>query len=276
MRQGLVALGLLCVLSCLPVSAGAEGPAEERVDRAVERVWWAFAGGIAPPVEEGREARTVLEEHAKGLSGVERAKARLHTDPVDVMLAKAAWAAGDRDAAASRAKAVLAVLAALPQWDRGNVHHEMHVLLGRLALERGVLTEATTHLLESAKTSGSPQLDSFGPDWTLAEDLLAKGERKAVLAYIEAVGAFWESGRDRLAEWKKTLGEGGSPKFVLHRDGKVPPERSKDAPEPPSAGTPKGIVGLWESVSTSRGGIGFVFEFLADGTFRGRMVILGN
>src|SRR5205085_1425076 len=37
---------------------------------------------------------------------------------------------------------------------------------------------------------------------------------------------------------------------------------------------PKGVLGVWESVSTSRGGIGHAVEFHADGTVRTWMVIL--
>ncbi len=267
-----VALGVLFVLARGGGLVGAEDAAQERVDQAAERVWWAFAGGIAPPLEEGRDARKVLEEHAVSLPEPERSTARLHTDPVPVMLAKAAWAAGDRDEGAARAKAILATLEGTPP-DQGNVFHEMQVLLGRIALERGDAKEAGARLLASAKTSGSPQLDSFGPDWTLAEDLLAKGQRDVVVAYIDAVGLFWESGRDRLAAWKKELGEGKTPDFVPHRDGKVPPP-PKQGPFPPPVTPPKGILGLWESVSTSRGGIGHAVELLADGTVRTGMVIL--
>jgi hypothetical protein len=270
-HRGVIALGALCVLACRTVFA--EDPAAERADAAAERVWWAFAGGIAPPVEEGREARRVLEEHAAGLSEPDRSMARLHTDPVPVMLAKAAWAAGDRDTSASRAKAVLAALDETPRWDRGNVLHEMRILLGRLALERGDLATARGELLMAAQTTGSPQLDTFGPDWNLAADLLAKGERDVVVAYIDAVGRFWESGRDRLAAWKKELSDGKSPRFVPHRDGKVPPP-PKQGPYPPPDGSPKGILGLWESTSRSRGGIGHAVEFFADGKVRTGMLIL--
>jgi hypothetical protein len=268
-----VALGVLSALACFGRAVRADAPTPERVDRAAERVWWAFAGGIAPPEEEGRNARKILEDHAATLSEGERTKARLRTDPFPVMLAKAAWAAGDRDEGTARAKAVLATLDRMPLWDRGNVLHEMHVLLGRIALERGDPKEAGAQLLESSKTSGSPQLASFGPDWTLAQDLLAKGEREVVVAYIDAVGRFWESGGDRLAAWKKEVGQGKNPTFVPHRDGNVP-SPPKPEPFPPSLETPKGVLGVWESTSTSRGGIGHAAEFHADGTVRMAMLIL--
>ena len=261
----------LVALASGPVAASAD-ESSDRVDHAADTVWWAFADGIAPPLKDAKAARAVLEEHAAGLSGRARESARLHSDPVDAMLAKAAWAAGDGKAATARAEAVLASVNEAPEWDRGNLVHEMQVLRGRVALERGDLDEAAARLASAGKVPGSPQLDSFGPDWTLAEDLLAKGKRDAVAAYVDAVGGFWTSGREQLASWKKDLAEGRTPRFVPHRDGKVPSRPKRELPPP--AGTPDGILGLWESVSTSVGGIGSALELRADGTARTRMVIL--
>ena len=69
--------------------------------------------------------------------------------------------------------------------------------------------------MASGKTPGSPQLNSFGPDFMLDRELLEKGERAAVLAHLELVGKFWGSPRQNdklgvnadnaalLAKWKK-------------------------------------------------------------------------
>src|SRR5438552_11826605 len=40
-------------------------------------------------------------------------------------------------------------------------------------------------LIASAKTKGSPQLNSFGPDQDLAAELLERGETKTVIRYLE-------------------------------------------------------------------------------------------
>src|SRR5204863_2261884 len=71
----------------------------------------------------------------------------------------------------------------------------------------------------------------------------------------------------------KQLREGKTPRFVLHRDGKVPP-RPSEGPFPPPVGSPKSVLGFWEAVSTSRGGIGSAIEFRPGGTVRTRMVIM--
>lgn len=98
-------------------------------------------------------------------------------------------------------------------WNYGNAVHHGNIVLGRIALRLGDVTGAKEHLAAAGKTPGSPQLDSFGPSMTLAKELLAKGEREAVLSYFENCAKFWEMGRDQLQSWTKTVKEGGIPDF---------------------------------------------------------------
>lgn len=76
-------------------------------------------------------------------------------------------------------------------WNYGNLIYNMHSLLGRIALREGNATLAKKHLAASGKTPGSPQLNSFGPDFVLARELLEKGERDAVLAHLDQISSFW-------------------------------------------------------------------------------------
>lgn len=98
-------------------------------------------------------------------------------------------------------------------WNYGNAIHEGNLILGRIALKRGDIEGAKAHLLAAGQTPGSPQLDSFGPNMTLARDLLAKGERETVLAYLQLCGKFWKMGGDELEEWTATIKGGGTPDF---------------------------------------------------------------
>lgn len=75
----------------------------------------------------------------------------------------------------------------------GDAVHDGHALLGRLALAEGDLERAKAELFEAGKTRGSAVLSSFGPDLTLASDLLARGERATVLAYLRDCQRFWRS-----------------------------------------------------------------------------------
>jgi hypothetical protein len=62
----------------------------------------------------------------------------------------------------------------------------------------GPLVQAKEYLLASARTSGSPQLNSFGPDLQLARELALKGEKDVVLQYIELCRSFWKMGDKQL------------------------------------------------------------------------------
>jgi hypothetical protein len=96
----------------------------------------------------------------------------------------------------------------------GNAIHSGNVTLGYLALRRGLVDEAKEHLLAAvAGNPGSPHLDSFGPDMSLARALLRRGEREVVLRYLEECGRFWRMGKRRLAEWKAIIRSGKEPNF---------------------------------------------------------------
>ncbi len=99
--------------------------------------------------------------------------------------------------------------AALRDHHDADAVHTAHTTLGRVALRRGDLAAAKAHLLDSAKVTGSPVLGSFGPRMELAQELLAKGERKTVLAYLKACGRFWQD--DRQTQWAKSVESGGTP-----------------------------------------------------------------
>jgi hypothetical protein len=82
-----------------------------------------------------------------------------------------------------------------------------------VSLREGDVEKAKLHLLESGKTTGSPNLGSFGPNMSLAKQLLECGEREVVLAYLDLCGRFWERGSARLAEWKDQIAKGETPAF---------------------------------------------------------------
>lgn len=98
-------------------------------------------------------------------------------------------------------------------WNYGNAIHDGHVVLGRLALLNGDRSLACQHLLEAGDTKGSPQLNSFGPNMTLARDLLNAGERDCVLQYFQKCRRFWEMGQDKLSEWEDAARHQRAPAF---------------------------------------------------------------
>ena len=99
-------------------------------------------------------------------------------------------------------------------WNYGNAVHYGNLALGRYSLEAGDLAQARSRLLAAGRTPGSPQLDSFGPDMTLAEELLARGETPAVIEYFELCDRFWVGkNRSHLAEWRDAVSQGLTPRF---------------------------------------------------------------
>lgn len=115
-----------------------------------------------------------------------------------------------------------------PGWNYGNNIHHGNIILGRIALASGDIEEAKKRLIQAGKTGGSPQLNSFGPTFILARELLEKGEKDVVLEYLDLVAKFWANPDDlkssdsnrahvaqrnaeQLSEWRKQITEGRIP-----------------------------------------------------------------
>lgn len=134
-------------------------------------------------------------------------------------LARAAFAAGDLDKAQQYASELLLAAPKFKNdWNYGNALHQGNNVLGLIALQRGDVASAKEHLLAAGQTPGSPQLDSFGPNMMLAKELLEKGERDAVLAYLQSCGKFWKMGTDSLQAWTAVVNQGGTPDFGANLD----------------------------------------------------------
>lgn len=92
--------------------------------------------------------------------------------------------------------------------------HHGHLILGRIALFYGDFEKAEKYLNLASKVKSTPVLKSFGPNMTLAKELLEKNRKEAVLNYLEACALFWTDGKEKLETWKKVINtEGGIPDF---------------------------------------------------------------
>lgn len=98
-------------------------------------------------------------------------------------------------------------------WNYGNAIHNGHATLGLVALRNDDFGTARQELLEAGKTPGSPQLNSFGPGMTLANELLKRGEREAVLDYFALCRKFWKLGGSQLDAWSDAIRKGETPVF---------------------------------------------------------------
>jgi hypothetical protein len=116
---------------------------------------------------------------------------------------------------AAAAEELAATYPRFPQdTEYGNAIHYSNLVLGRIALAAGNVAGAKSHLLKAGKTPGSPQLDAYGPDMTLAQEMLNHGEVAVVLEYLSDCDKFWLN-RDgnRVAEWSEAIRAGRLPDF---------------------------------------------------------------
>jgi hypothetical protein len=97
-------------------------------------------------------------------------------------------------------------------WNYGNAVYDAHVVLGRLALLQNDIETAKEELFLAVKTPGSPQLDSFGPNMTLARDLLEVGQTEPVIHFLKECKRFWYD-HQKVDEWVKVIESGGMPEF---------------------------------------------------------------
>lgn len=163
-----------------------------------------------------RDAAARYSAASRALAAYERAIALspLREDRL-LFLDYAAFSAYDvqRDDKAERFAKERLEYTAVSSWDTGNAVNKANTVLGLIALRRGDVASARNFLGLSGNIKGSPQLNSFGPDFRLAKALLEKGQRDAVDDYLESCARFWTMGRDRLTRWRKELAAGDIPDF---------------------------------------------------------------
>ena len=98
-------------------------------------------------------------------------------------------------------------------WNYGNAVHDSNMVLGRLALRRNEVEEAGDYLLAAGDTPGSPQINSFGPNMSLANDMLKLHQRVVVLKYFEECGEFCDHRISGLDRWTSDVKAGKTPDF---------------------------------------------------------------
>jgi hypothetical protein len=128
--------------------------------------------------------------------------------------AKQSFVLGNVDDAARYARELTELLPMFQRnWNYGNAIQDVNLVFGRIAVQEGRLDEARQFLLAAGSSPGSPQMNSFGPNMSLAMDLLAKGEREVVLEYFELCRKFWRLDMGRLDNWSQKVQSGEIPDF---------------------------------------------------------------
>jgi hypothetical protein len=125
--------------------------------------------------------------------------------------------AGNIDAARAYAVEHAAMLPKFAKnWNYGNAVQDINQTLGRIAIREKNFDAAGAFLIKSAQHAGSPQLNSFGPNFQLAKELLQAGQPAPVLEYLELCGKFWKMDRGSLAHWTQTVKDGRIADFNDH------------------------------------------------------------
>ena len=100
-------------------------------------------------------------------------------------------------------------------WNYGNAIHHGNLLLGRIALQNGKIEKAKEYLIKAGKTPGSPQLNTFGPNMKLANELLEIGEKEIVIKYIKLCEEFWDKrfSKANIVLWEESIERNETPDF---------------------------------------------------------------
>jgi len=96
-------------------------------------------------------------------------------------------------------------------WNYGNALHHGNTVLGLVAIKRGDIDNAVEYLSKSGNTPGSPQLDSHGPSFCLAIELLKHHRESEVLSYLSQIEKFWDFGYKHLPKWRADIEQGHVP-----------------------------------------------------------------
>ena len=121
-------------------------------------------------------------------------------------MAEAAFRIGDFPAAAELAKIYL------KSSDRPAVQRA-NTILGRVALRANDLAGAKQYLIDSADPEAARDIAFSGPTLVLAKELIERGERDAVLQYLQHCLSLWPRGETVLQIWIAQIREGKTPNF---------------------------------------------------------------
>jgi len=165
---------------------------------------------LGPGEARRKAARAALDAYERSLG---RTKDGMTREALLSFVATVAVEAGENEKARTYATELLEKAGNSKEeyWNRGNAVHYGHLVSGRIALIDGDLKAAKAHLLRAGQTPGSPNLGSFGPNMTLAKELLEKGERQIVLEYFKLCHTFWKD--EKLEEWSSVVRAGRVPDF---------------------------------------------------------------
>jgi hypothetical protein len=94
-------------------------------------------------------------------------------------------------------------------WDYGNVVHDVNMALAEIDFRHDDLDGAAAKLRAAGNGPGSPQLNSFGPSFSLVPKMWRAGRKEAVLDYLQGISKYYEP--ERVKGWIAELRSGTLP-----------------------------------------------------------------
>lgn len=85
-----------------------------------------------------------------------------------------------------------------------------------LVRDVNVIEEVKKYLLEAGKRQGSLQMDSFGANMILVQELLKIGQKETVLEYFGLCAKFWKMDYGKLKQWADQVEKGEIPDFAAN------------------------------------------------------------
>jgi tetratricopeptide (TPR) repeat protein len=193
--------------------AYAINPKDHDVASSLASLYWRSARHASNSEEVRRSAARAFLVYKRALDDAGNASGRFNDLP---NAAQAAFEAGEYQQSESLSREALN-LAVQPEHVSNNADaiHYSNIVLGRLALRCGDVSAASAYLLKAGdlQPNSSPHLDTFGPNMMLADELLQKGERDAVLRYFDQCAKFWTMDEGKLASWRFEVRAGKKPDF---------------------------------------------------------------
>ncbi|MEK7354810.1 MAG: hypothetical protein AAB250_00075, partial [Bdellovibrionota bacterium] len=103
----------------------------------------------------------------------------------------------------------------------GSPVNAAHEMLGWVLLQKGDVAGAKEELARAGATPTDPPLLSFGMNFALARELLKRGEKKAVLDYLDRAEAHYfkgprsGAGRAEVGKYRDLIARGEIPEFFM-------------------------------------------------------------
>jgi len=103
-------------------------------------------------------------------------------------------------------------------WNYGNAIHDANRMLGLMSYQKGEYDEAVLYLSKAGKSTGSPQLNTFGPELDLANLLLKQGKATEVKSYLLGIQTFWKMDNGIVEEWIEAIDTNEKPELTRFGD----------------------------------------------------------